>query len=75
MVGPEDVLNFCLGGVGVGSGELRNIHKSGCFLVCAPFSGCFSFLPGKEKRLDLCFGCHKEVFCMNATFWLFLIYA
>lgn len=45
------------------------------FYVYAPLSGCFSFLPDREKRLDLCFGWHREVFCISATFWLFLVSA
>ena len=34
--------------------------------------GCFSFLPDREKWLDLCFGCHREVYFMSNIFWLFL---
>ena len=45
------------------------------FCGCASLSGYFPFLPGREKRLDLCFGWHREVFFMSDTFWLFLLSA
>lgn len=37
------------------------------FFFCAytQLSGYFSSLPDKEKRLGLCFGCHRELFYMS----------
>ena len=43
------------------------------FCGCTPLSGNFSFLTDREKKLNLCFGWHREVFFVSDTFWLFLI--
>lgn len=73
-LGPRDVLSPCLRWVwSQGSREMAtNLVLFLC--VCTTFS-CFSFLPDREKWLELCFGCHREFLFMNTTFWLFLISA
>ena len=57
MAGPADVLGW----VWTGGAEKRPPIWV-CFCGCAPLSGCFSFLPDREKRLDLCLTWHREVF-------------
>lgn len=71
-IGPGDVLSLGLLWVWA-QGSREKPTKPVIFLcVYAPLSACFSCLPDREKRLDLCFGCHREVFCMSIIFGLFL---
>ena len=54
---------------GHGLGEPRDVYQSGSFfsfLFFFFYTACyFSSLSDKEKRLGLCFGCHRELFYMT----------
>lgn len=50
-----------------------NPHQSVSFLWMCIASGYISFLPNKERWLDLCLWCYKEVFFKSIKFWSLLL--
>lgn len=50
-----------------------NPHQSVSFLWMCIASGYISFLPNKERWLDLCLRCYKEVFFKSIKFWSLLL--
>ena len=63
--------------VGVVSGEPRDGHQSGSFLVRvrAPLLVVSHFYMIVRNDWNCDFGCHREFLFMNTTFWLFLVSA
>ena len=51
----------------------RDAHHSGSFLMGVHHFLVTSHVCLIEKTMQLCFGSHREVFPMSATFWLFLV--